>query len=120
MNCHFKRAGTARTLSEAVSVADHDSKSRDTSHLADDRRGIRNVVQEAERHDDVETAVMKWQLLAASVVQDGAERLGLRAELANRLHALDLEVGTLLPQKSNSSASPRTDVKNALRPYNIE
>jgi hypothetical protein len=68
MNCQFQRAGAGGALSETVGVADHDSKSCDASHLGNDRRWIRNVVQQSERHDDIETAVREGEFLAASVV----------------------------------------------------
>ena len=46
-------------------------------------------MQHAERHDDIETAVIEREVLAASVVQDGPERLSVFAEFADRLYALN-------------------------------
>ena len=54
------------------------------------------MVQQAERHDDIETAVMEREMLAASVMQDGSERLSLFAEFVNRLYSLNLKLRALL------------------------
>jgi hypothetical protein len=77
-------------------------------------------MQHAERHDDVESVIMEWELLAASVVQHGPERLSLRAEFADRLHALNLKVGTPLPEEPDGSASPRSDIQDSVRSDNMK
>jgi hypothetical protein len=96
MNCQFQRADGGRALSEAVGIADHDSKSGYAHHLSDNRRWIRDMVQQAERHYDIKTAVMEGEMLAASVMQDGSERLSLFAEFVNRLYPLNLKFGASL------------------------
>ena len=37
------------------------------------------MMQDAERHDDIETAVMEREVVAASIVQDGSECPSARA-----------------------------------------
>jgi hypothetical protein len=83
-------------LSEAIGIADHDSKSCYAHHLSDDRCWIRDMVKQAERHDDIETTVMEREMLAASVTQDGSERLSLFAEFVNGLYPLNLKFGASL------------------------
>ena len=46
MNCQFQHAGCDGSLSETVSVADHDSNSCDARHLGYDWRCSGNVVQQ--------------------------------------------------------------------------
>jgi hypothetical protein len=63
------------------------------------------VVHQAERHDDIEAAVIEGQGLAAGVVKNGPQLLSLLAELTNRLYTFNLKVRPSLLKESYGSAS---------------
>ena len=78
------------------------------------------MMQDAERHDDIETAVMEREVVAASIVQDGSECPSVFAEFVKRLYALNPKFRASLFKESDGAASSGSDVQNALRPDNTK